>query len=156
MILWDPTCIQERSLHVSRVSQVFENHLHVIINTCRYSWFSGVKLADSNEVSTYLKNHKYLRIISTFYKTIRVYPRDSLESNIQVGKNMKIPSTFPLCFNSSCPRKTTCLRYVAGQHIPSKVTSGSAIYPTALSSDGTCPYYREYVKVKLDVLNYTI
>ena len=62
---------------------------------------------------------------------------------------MKIPSAYSLCFTPTCPRKTTCLRYVAGQHIPSKVTSGSAIYPTALSSDGTCPYYREYVKVKL-------
>lgn len=62
---------------------------------------------------------------------------------------MKVPSTFPLCFNSSCPRRTTCLHYEAGQNIPSRVTSGCAIYPTALTIDGTCPYYRENVKVKL-------
>lgn len=62
---------------------------------------------------------------------------------------MKIPPAYSLCFTSSCPRKATCLHYVAGQNISSRVTLGSAIYPTALSSDGTCPYYREYVKVKL-------
>ena len=62
---------------------------------------------------------------------------------------MQIPPSFPLCFNSSCPRRTTCLHYEAGQNVPSRVTSGCAIYPTALTIDGTCPYYRENVKVKL-------
>lgn len=38
---------------------------------------------------------------------------------------------------------------MAGQNISSRVTSGNAIYPTALAADGTCPYYRDNVKVKL-------
>lgn len=62
---------------------------------------------------------------------------------------MKIPPTYSLCFNPTCPRTTTCLRYMAGQNISSRVTSGNAIYPTALAADGTCPYYRDNVKVKL-------
>lgn len=56
---------------------------------------------------------------------------------------MKVPSTFPLCFNTACPRKETCLHYTAAQHIESTRKVGEAIYPSALQPDGSCIYYRE-------------
>jgi hypothetical protein len=61
---------------------------------------------------------------------------------------MKIPSAFPLCFNSSCPRKATCLRYVAGAQLPNTKFYALSVLPRTLQADGECPMYRENTTIK--------
>ena len=61
---------------------------------------------------------------------------------------MKIPSTFPLCFNSSCPRKATCLRYVAGAQLPDTKLYALSVLPRTLQADGECPMYRGNTPIK--------
>ena len=53
-----------------------------------------------------------------------------------------VPPTWELCFNKDCPRKDTCMRYFAGQHLPDDKTVGHAIYPNALQK-GKCKFYVE-------------
>lgn len=53
-----------------------------------------------------------------------------------------IPPTWELCFNERCPRKDTCMHYLAGQHLPADKMKGNAIYPNALQEDG-CKYFVE-------------
>ena len=73
--------------------------------------------------------------------------RWSLISKSEI-KTMKIPSTFPLCFNSSCPRKATCLRYVAGAQLPDTKLYALSVLPRALQPNGTCPMYRDSTPIK--------
>ena len=53
----------------------------------------------------------------------------------------QIPPSFSPCFLNECPKTDTCLRFLAGKHIPDDKLGGLAIYPTVLKKD-TCPCYK--------------
>ena len=53
----------------------------------------------------------------------------------------QIPPSFSPCFLNECPKTDTCLRFLAGKHIPDDKLGGLAIYPTILKKD-TCPCYK--------------
>ena len=53
-----------------------------------------------------------------------------------------VPSSYTLCFNSSCPLSQQCMRHLAGQHVPDHLTRGMAIYPNAFA-DGKCKYFKQ-------------
>ncbi|MBO4315374.1 MAG: hypothetical protein J5867_05360 [Prevotella sp.] len=52
------------------------------------------------------------------------------------------PPTWPVCFQSECPLRSSCLRYVVGQAAPSTMRFGPAVYPQARQSD-KCSEYRQ-------------
>lgn len=54
----------------------------------------------------------------------------------------QIPTSFARCFQSDCPRADSCMRFLAGQHIPAGKTKGEAIYPTARTG-GDCKHYKQ-------------
>ena len=60
---------------------------------------------------------------------------------------MKIPPTYALCFNTSCPRAATCLRYVAGKETLTTQKTALTVLPHVLQSDGVCEMYREHAKI---------
>lgn len=53
-----------------------------------------------------------------------------------------IPPSYPLCFHGTCPLAATCLRHLAGEHLPADAVWGPAVYPTALK-DGQCKMYHK-------------
>ena len=53
-----------------------------------------------------------------------------------------IPMGYPLCFNSECTKKDSCMHYQARLLLPEGRHYGPAIYPTAWQ-DGNCNYFRE-------------
>lgn len=55
---------------------------------------------------------------------------------------MKIPPSYQLCFNDSCPKATECMRYVAGQNMTADIEWGPVIYPSALK-DGKCKWFKQ-------------
>lgn len=52
-----------------------------------------------------------------------------------------VPEGYTLCFNQLCPKRDDCIRFLAGQHLPATMMSGSAVYPNALTGD-ICPFYK--------------
>lgn len=52
-----------------------------------------------------------------------------------------IPATWLYCFNSSCPRRDTCVRYQAGLALDGSRTCGNAVFPTA-ADGGDCPHFK--------------
>lgn len=54
----------------------------------------------------------------------------------------EVPEGYHLCFNSECDRHDDCIRYMAGQHLPSVVMGGPAVYPNAWKG-GVCPYFKK-------------
>ena len=60
----------------------------------------------------------------------------------------RVPNSFLLCFNQSCPRSGECLHFLAGQHVPADRPCGPAVYPSACQ-DGTCRYFRHSNVVRL-------
>jgi len=54
----------------------------------------------------------------------------------------EVPSRWQLCFCDGCPRHSECLRYAVGQIVPSDLTWGPAIYPTAYQN-GSCKHFKE-------------
>ena len=60
----------------------------------------------------------------------------------------KVPAGYHLCFHHLCPMRENCLRYVAGQQVPSTLNLGYAIYPSALK-DGKCRFFREACEARL-------
>lgn len=61
---------------------------------------------------------------------------------------MKVPPTFPLCFNTSCSRITTCLRYTAGLNLPKTKLYALSVLPHTLQPNGVCPMYRDNSPIK--------
>ena len=59
-----------------------------------------------------------------------------------------IPEWWTLCQNADCPRAERCLRYLACQQAPAKVTNWKCVLPNAWA-DGACPYYREAGPVRM-------
>lgn len=51
-----------------------------------------------------------------------------------------VPSWWPICINSTCPRCNTCLRFMAGSNAPDTVNAHLCIMPGALK-DGQCRYF---------------
>lgn len=52
-----------------------------------------------------------------------------------------VPAGYQVCFSVQCPMREKCLRWKAAQKVPSDKKWGPAIYPTALETDGSCPFY---------------
>lgn len=61
----------------------------------------------------------------------------------------KVPPSFQVCFNDHCPHATDCLRRQITAYIPSHLTFGPAVYPTALGADGSCRFFRKDEKTRL-------
>ena len=53
-----------------------------------------------------------------------------------------VPQGYQLCFNEQCPKHADCIRFLAGQHLPTTEMSGPAVYPNALTN-GICPYFKQ-------------
>ena len=53
-----------------------------------------------------------------------------------------VPNGYALCFNSDCPLSNQCLRHFTGEQVPSRITSGTSVYPTACT-DGQCKYFKQ-------------
>lgn len=53
-----------------------------------------------------------------------------------------VPAGYQLCFNSECPKKDECLRYLAGQHLSDNNDWGPAIYPNIKIGEKGCRFYR--------------
>ena len=45
------------------------------------------------------------------------------------------------CFNKTCPKASTCFRYIAAKFKSSDLLKGNAIYPDALQEGGKCNYF---------------
>lgn len=60
----------------------------------------------------------------------------------------KVPTYYQVCFHEQCPRSGECLRFLTAQHIPEKVVTGMAVYPTACHN-GQCEFFRSSEKVVL-------
>ncbi|MCR5181337.1 MAG: DUF6078 family protein [Bacteroidaceae bacterium] len=54
----------------------------------------------------------------------------------------EVPYDWALCFQNDCPMASTCLRFVAGEQIPEKVTRHMAVMRGARKGS-TCSMYRE-------------
>ncbi len=61
---------------------------------------------------------------------------------------MKIPLTFALCFNASCPRTNYCLRYVAGTQLPETKHYALSVLPRTLRANGECSMFKENAPIK--------
>lgn len=61
---------------------------------------------------------------------------------------MKIPISFPFCFNSSCPRIATCLRFTAGKELSETKQYALSVLPHVLQANGDCPMYRVNTPIK--------
>ena len=70
----------------------------------------------------------------------------TLQSNITtMAKKFsfrEVPAGYLLCFNGQCPRKDDCIRFLAGQYVPSTLMSGPSVYPNSVT-DGVCPYFKQ-------------
>lgn len=53
----------------------------------------------------------------------------------------QIPPAFIRCFQSDCPQAETCIRFLAGKHVPADKICGHAVFPTARTGS-TCKMYR--------------
>lgn len=53
-----------------------------------------------------------------------------------------VPKGWALCFMHHCKFKADCLRYLAAQSAPGSLTTGTAVFPSALS-DKECSQYRK-------------
>ena len=58
-----------------------------------------------------------------------------------------VPRGYQFCFQGECPKKETCLRWIAGQQIEPKVTWGPAVYPTARKENRCCFYQKAEMKI---------
>lgn len=54
----------------------------------------------------------------------------------------EVPEGYHLCFNSECKRHGDCIRFLAGEHLPSVVMGGPCVYPNAWKG-GHCPYFKQ-------------
>ena len=54
----------------------------------------------------------------------------------------EVPEGYHLCFNSECDKHEDCIRYLAGQYVPSVKMGGPAVYPNACRN-GACPYFKQ-------------
>lgn len=64
------------------------------------------------------------------------------------SKTMKIPSSFPLCFNTSCPRIATCLRFTAGKELAGTKLYALSVLPHVLQANGECTMYRNNAPIR--------
>jgi hypothetical protein len=53
-----------------------------------------------------------------------------------------VPEGYHLCFNDKCDKHKECIRFLAGEHLPSVVMGGACVYPNAWK-DGLCPYFKQ-------------
>ena len=59
-----------------------------------------------------------------------------------------IPSSFAVCYLANCPRKDTCLRFIAGAKLEKTKICAFCILPHTLQLDGTCKMYRDSAPIK--------
>ena len=77
-------------------------------------------------------------------KDIDVAPRQEADIMREKAEN------YLVCFIDSCPLRESCLRWVAGQYVDSKLMARTAINPrNPLMGVEGCPKYREKVCVKM-------
>ena len=57
-----------------------------------------------------------------------------------------LPSSWAFCFVDGCPKADDCIRHISSRVIPSGVTTGNAIYPTATNAD-SCPHFKAIRKI---------
>lgn len=56
---------------------------------------------------------------------------------------IEVPVGYRYCFNTGCPRESTCMRHFAAEHVSPQTTVGRAVFPTALQADGSCKEFKE-------------
>ena len=54
----------------------------------------------------------------------------------------RVPAGYQMCFLGDCPRRDECLRYMAGQRLPERLTWGPAVYPTMKRDEQGCRFFR--------------
>ena len=61
--------------------------------------------------------------------------------------NMKdVPTIWPVCYLSECPRKEECMRFYIGERVPPTTTRWMSVLPHALK-DGHCDHFATISKV---------
>ena len=58
------------------------------------------------------------------------------------------PSSFAVCYLANCPRKDTCLRFIAGEKLEKTKIFALCVLPYALQPNGTCQMYRDSTPIK--------
>lgn len=61
----------------------------------------------------------------------------------------KVPASYMMCFNASCPKAATCLHLLAGASLPATITCGPAIYPNAKTDGKGCKFFDEAKPVQM-------
>ena len=64
-----------------------------------------------------------------------------MEPHTDFNYNLVTP-TWPVCFIVDCPLAADCINHLAGEHIPTDMLFGPAVYPTALKN-GKCSKYKK-------------
>lgn len=68
-----------------------------------------------------------------------------MENNDDLTYEM-LPPSWAFCFVDNCPKAPDCIRHISSRVIPSGVTTGIAVYPTAASGDN-CPHFKQTRKI---------
>lgn len=53
-----------------------------------------------------------------------------------------LPPSWRFCFCADCPQHVDCLRFQTGKFVPSDMTWGSAVFPTAYGN-GACSHFKQ-------------
>lgn len=54
----------------------------------------------------------------------------------------RLPPSYKRCFLTQCPRRSECLRAKVTDNVAQGELWGPAVYPAALSEDGSCRFFR--------------